>query len=52
MNRDPIFKALADEEPSVLLDLLGRAYDERTVEQRALLEANVQRQEIRTGPRW
>lgn len=34
MNRDQIFKALADEERSVLLDLLGSAYNEMTVDQR------------------
>ena len=28
MDRERLFKALADEEHSMLLDLLGKAYDE------------------------
>ncbi len=34
MDRERLFKALADEEPAVLLDLLDKAYDEMKVDQR------------------
>lgn len=37
MDKDQIFKALADEERSVLLDLLSRAYDEMKVDQRDIV---------------